>query len=155
MSDPGQPSIKVTYWSDLCFRFQYVSWKMRHKTNVSEAGILSLTGQVAKEGSDTMPQGIRDYLTEKCSHHSQCHSLIHAFIQHRISIYSISSTMPDLGGTKLNWTELSMLSGLCGSDGKRICLKCKRPKFDPWFGKIPWKRKCQPTLVILPGEFHG
>ena len=27
--------------------------------------------------------------------------------------------------------------------------------FDPWVGKIPWRRKCQPTLVILPGEFHG
>ena len=21
--------------------------------------------------------------------------------------------------------------------------------------KIPWKRKCQPTPVFLPGEFHG
>ena len=21
--------------------------------------------------------------------------------------------------------------------------------------KIPWRRKCQPTLVFLPGEFHG
>ena len=21
--------------------------------------------------------------------------------------------------------------------------------------KIPWRRKCQPTSVFLPGEFHG
>ena len=27
--------------------------------------------------------------------------------------------------------------------------------FDPWGGKIPWKRKWQPTLVFLPGEPHG
>ena len=27
--------------------------------------------------------------------------------------------------------------------------------FDPWVGKIPWRRKWQPTPVFLPGEFHG
>ena len=25
----------------------------------------------------------------------------------------------------------------------------------PWVGKIPWRRKWQPTLVFLPGKFHG
>ena len=30
-----------------------------------------------------------------------------------------------------------------------------RPRFDPWVGKSPWRRKWQPTLVFLPGEFHG
>ena len=42
-----------------------------------------------------------------------------------------------------------------GSDGTKICLQCTRPGFDPWVGKIPWKRKWQPTPVFLPGEFHG
>ena len=28
-------------------------------------------------------------------------------------------------------------------------------KVDPWVGKIPWKRKWQPTLVFLPGKSHG
>ena len=27
--------------------------------------------------------------------------------------------------------------------------------FDPWVGKIPWRREWLPTLVFLPGEFHG
>ena len=27
--------------------------------------------------------------------------------------------------------------------------------FDPWVGKIPWKRKWQPTPVFLPGKSHG
>ena len=31
----------------------------------------------------------------------------------------------------------------------------KRPWFDPWVGKIPWRREWQPTPVFLPGEFHG
>ena len=25
----------------------------------------------------------------------------------------------------------------------------------PWVGRIPWRREWQPTLVCLPGEFHG
>ena len=29
------------------------------------------------------------------------------------------------------------------------------PGFNPWVGKIPWRRKWQPTPVFLPGEFHG
>ena len=27
--------------------------------------------------------------------------------------------------------------------------------FDPWVRKIPWRRKQQPTPVLLPGKFHG
>ena len=27
--------------------------------------------------------------------------------------------------------------------------------FDPWVGKIPWRRERLPTLVFWPGEFHG
>ena len=34
-------------------------------------------------------------------------------------------------------------------------LKYGRPGFDPWIGKIPWRRKWQPTLIFLPGELHG
>ena len=28
-------------------------------------------------------------------------------------------------------------------------------EFNPWVGKIPWRRKCQPTPVSLPGKSHG
>ena len=27
--------------------------------------------------------------------------------------------------------------------------------FDPWVGKILWRRKWQPTPVFLPGKSHG
>ena len=37
---------------------------------------------------------------------------------------------------------------------QRICLQCRRPGFNPWFGKIPWRRVWQPTSVCLPREFH-
>ena len=38
---------------------------------------------------------------------------------------------------------------------KRICLQCGRSGFSLWVGKIPWRRKWQPTSVFLPGEFLG
>ena len=31
----------------------------------------------------------------------------------------------------------------------------KRHRFDPWVGKIPWRRAQQPTPVFSPGESHG
>ena len=30
-----------------------------------------------------------------------------------------------------------------------------RPRFDPWVGKIPWRREQLSTPVLWPGEFHG
>ena len=45
-----------------------------------------------------------------------------------------------------------------GASGKEPACQCRRHKrcrFDPWVGKIPWKRKWQPTPVFLPGESHG
>ena len=36
-----------------------------------------------------------------------------------------------------------------GSEGKAsVCLQCRRPWFDPWVGKILWRRK-------WPGKSHG
>ena len=31
----------------------------------------------------------------------------------------------------------------------------RRAGFNPWAGKVPWKRAQQPTPVFLPGESHG
>ena len=33
--------------------------------------------------------------------------------------------------------------------------QCRRPGFDPWVGRIPWRRERLPTPVFWPGEFHG
>ena len=41
--------------------------------------------------------------------------------------------------------------------GKEFACQCRRHKrcrFNPWVGKIPWKRKWQPTPVFLPGKSH-
>ena len=47
-----------------------------------------------------------------------------------------------------------------GSDDKESACQCRRPRFDPWVGKIPWRRKWQPSPILLPGkipwmEEHG
>ena len=44
------------------------------------------------------------------------------------------------------------------ASGKEPTCQCRRRKrleFDPWVGKIPWRRAWQPTPVCLPGESHG
>ena len=35
------------------------------------------------------------------------------------------------------------------------CFFGGRPGFNPWVGKILWRRKWQPTSVLLPGESPG
>ena len=43
---------------------------------------------------------------------------------------------------------------LCLS-GKEPTCQCRRCGFDPWVGKIPWRRKWQPTPVLLLEEPGG
>ena len=42
-----------------------------------------------------------------------------------------------------------------GSDGKEYACNSGDPRLNSWVGKIPWRRKWQPTLVFLPGEPQG
>ena len=69
------------------------------------------------------------------------------------------------GGWYLYWPKVKIkMPTKChrgfpgGSDGKEpVCRlrRHKRCKFDPWIGKIPWRRAWQPTPVFLPGQSHG
>ena len=57
---------------------------------------------------------------------------------------------------KLNSWKLGQGLGLprwcSGKDSTCYWRRCKRSVFDPWAGKIPWRKKWQPTPVFLPGE---
>ena len=33
--------------------------------------------------------------------------------------------------------------------------RCKRCRFEPWVGKVPWRRKWWPAPAFLPGKAHG
>ena len=39
-----------------------------------------------------------------------------------------------------------------GTDSKESTCNAGEPGFDPWVGKIPWRRAWQPSPVFLPGE---
>ena len=39
--------------------------------------------------------------------------------------------------------------------GKESACQCRRCRFDPWIGRIPWRKKWQPTPVFLPGKSQG
>ena len=60
-------------------------------------------------------------------------------------------------GSTFNITRIPPLSitpaSLVAQTVKSL-LQCGRPGFDPWVGKIPWRRKWQPTQVFLPGKSH-
>ena len=74
-------------------------------------------------------------------------------------------------GLPLSWvfSPLSRAVFLCPGKGRHSlcfnptrasqeacpCRKGRRCGFHPWVGKIPWRRKQQPTPVFLPGESHG
>ena len=38
--------------------------------------------------------------------------------------------------------------------GEEPACQCRGYKFDPWVGKNPWRKKCQPTPVFLPKISH-
>ena len=45
-----------------------------------------------------------------------------------------------------------------GAGGKEASCQYRRHErhgFNPWIGKIPWRRERQPTPIFLSGEFHG
>ena len=44
---------------------------------------------------------------------------------------------PRINETGLLWSPTSFPGG---SDGKESTCQCRRPRFDPWVGKVPWRR---------------
>ena len=70
---------------------------------------------------------------------------VHIFVLYlcvSISVLQIKSSIPFF---RLPW-RLS---------GKESTYQCRRHRFNPWVGKILWRRAWQPTPVCLPGESPG
>ena len=57
--------------------------------------------------------------------------------------------------THSNITQASQLVPVVKKKPACQCRRHKRQGFDPWVGKIPWRKAWQPTPVVLPGESHG
>ena len=54
--------------------------------------------------------------------------------------------------SNLNYVFERLPSGPSGKEPACQYWRHKGPGFDPWVGKIPWRRKWQPTPVFLPGK---
>ena len=50
---------------------------------------------------------------------------------------------------------MDFLGGASGKDPACQLRRHKRFRFDPWVGKIPWRRAQKPTPLFSPGESHG
>ena len=48
--------------------------------------------------------------------------------------------------------SLGFPASASGKEAACQCRKCKRCRFNPLTGKIPWRKAWQPTPVFLPGE---
>ena len=63
---------------------------------------------------------------------------------------------PNKAGIHWDWPEVRPWRELPRwYSGKESTCQRRRCWLDPWVGKIPWRRKWQPTPVFLPGKFHG
>ena len=64
-----------------------------------------------------------------------------------------------MSGQICEWTDFDISYLYCGLfwwlRGKGSVCQYKRPGFDPWVQKMPWRRKWQPTAVFLLGKSHG
>ena len=72
-----------------------------------------------------------------------------SFLSHTVNMHTGSSTatwgFPGGSDKPLHTSRMQT----------RVCLKCHRPRFDTWVGKIPWRREWLPTPVLLSEKCHG
>ena len=75
------------------------------------------------------------------------------------TVASKSPTFTELRGVVSKFQSLQVPVGKKGfpggASGKEHACQCsrhKRHRFDPWVGKILWRRAWLPTPVFLPGE---
>ena len=57
--------------------------------------------------------------------------------------------------TWLILTEKGLHRWLSGKEAICQCRRCRRLGFNPWVGKISWRRKWPPIPVFLPEKSHG
>ena len=71
--------------------------------------------------------------------------------------WSGEDTCEDCGNDDKGFRILYILSwaSLVVQSVKNLPALQEAPRFGSWIGKIPWRRKWQPTPGFLPGESHG
>ena len=105
-----------------------------------DTGSISGSGRSPGEGNGNPPQySCGDNPTDRGDWRAAVHGV--AKSQTRLKQFSSSSSS-------------SSRASLVAQMVKNLSAMQETP-FDPWVGKIPWRRKWQPTPVFLPGKSHG
>ena len=69
------------------------------------------------------------------------------------TIFGVAKSWTWLSNYHFHFQSILGLPWWLGS--KEFTCQCRTQGFNPWIGKIPWRRKWQPTPVFLSGKSHG
>ena len=73
-------------------------------------------------------------------------------MDHSMPGFPVLHYLPEFAQTHVHW---GFLGNLAAMRENWVRLQFERPGFNPWAGKIPWRRAWQPTPVFMPGKSHG
>ena len=71
------------------------------------------------------------------------------------TVYSHPRWLPPVHVGTVSTLLLELPTYWCALQETWASLVVQIVKFDPWVGKIPWRRGWLPTPLFLPREFHG
>ena len=99
----------------------------------------------------------QNYLKKKfkrCQKWKKSLSLLNLYVN-ILKVHPFTSKMVCIHSETVEWCVAKMIQGLpCWLSSKESVYQCRRHRFNPWVRKIPWRRKWQPTAVILPRKSH-
>ena len=140
----------MTPWTVACqaplsmgiLQVRILEWVAKHSSRgSSNPGIKPSSPEMQADSLSSEPPGKPIYT------HTHTHTHTHIYLHVCIwLLYTSPYTYIHIYIYRLPWW--------CKSGKESVC-QCKRHRFNPWVGKILWRRKCQPTSVFLPGKFHG
>ena len=102
-----------------------------------------------KNSSYKLPEN-RDFLVSMISLYKTWLRLLWTGLQFVLLLPSLWNTCVWYGFWMLSATLTGFPGGTNGKEPACQTRRHKRLRFNPWVGKIPWRRAWQPTLVFLP-----